>query len=91
MEEQHNEGQPPIISDDGSMPTSLWAAAVQVHEMYKAFTQSGFTQREALELVGFIAAASGIMEPGTRDSVENDSPKGLGLFDDDDEDFGDMV
>lgn len=91
MEEQYNEGQPPTIYDDGAMPSSLWASAIQVHEMYMAFQQSGFSKKEALELVGFIAAASGIMEPNRRDSIENDTDRDLGLFDDDEDDFGDMV
>lgn len=93
MEEPNNESQPPIKFDEGSMPTALWAAAVQVHEIYLAFQQSGFTKKEALELVGFIAAASGIMEPNQYNSLDDidKTENSRDNFDEDDDDLGDAI
>jgi hypothetical protein len=94
MEEQNNENQPVVI-DETAFPSALNVAAIQVHEMYLAFQKSGFTKEEALDLVGFIAGASGIMEPNRYDALDDelgDNPKHKkDFFDEDDEDFGDSL
>ncbi len=92
MEDQNNESQPPILFDESSLPTALDVAAIQVHEIYLAFQNSGFTKKEALELVGFIVAASGIMEPTQYDPLDDldKEPKSRDNFDDDD-DFGEPI
>jgi hypothetical protein len=94
MEEQNNENQPAVI-DETAFPSALNVAAIQVHEMYLAFQNSGFTKQEALELVGFIAGAAGIMEPNRYDPLDDElggNPKHTkDFFDDEDDDFGDSI
>ena len=56
------------MSDSKKIPVSIDApsylatVAIQMHEMYGELQRAGFTQKEALEIIGFIAA-SGVMEP----------------------------
>jgi hypothetical protein len=94
MEEQNNESQPVVIDED-AFPSALSVAAIQVHEMFLAFQNSGFTKQEALELVGFIAGASGIMEPSRYDPLDDElgeNPKHKkDFFGEDDDDFGDSL
>ena len=93
MEEPNNESQSPLVYDEDLFPSALGAAAIQIHEMFLAFQRSGFTRKEALELVGFIAAASGIMEPNQYDALDDEigkDPNERNRFDDD-EDFGDPI
>lgn len=88
MEEPNNESQPAITYDEDTFPSQLGMAAIQVHEMYLAFQNSGFTKQEALELVGFIAGASGIMEPNRYDPLDDEigkDPSSENTRDDDDD------
>ena len=96
MEEPNNESQSPITYDEDLFPSALGVAAIQIHEMYLAFQRSGFTKEEALDLVGFIAGASGIMEPTRYDPLDDelgDNPKNKKDFldEEDDDDFGDSL
>lgn len=63
----------------------LLSTAIQLNEMFNALQKAGFTNREALYIVGQTAAA-GIMEPVYSISLEDDYDDEDG-FDEDDDTF----
>jgi hypothetical protein len=44
--------------------TELAKAAAQVHELFRAYVDSGFSEQQALYLVGKLIAANAVQSPG---------------------------
>jgi hypothetical protein len=78
-----------LSDDELNLPfiTHMESVAIEIHEMYLHLKQAGFTQKEALFIVG-IAVGEGIMAPvySNYSNLDSDSHQ-----DDpeDDSDFGD--
>jgi hypothetical protein len=64
--------------------TNLQMAAADLHEMYLSLLWSGFTEKQALNIVG-MAVAGGMLSPYIVNSRENkDYVDGMDLDDDED-------
>lgn len=84
MSEDSLPSLPPADPQDPIAP--MVSVGVELHEMYLALNQAGFTKKEALFLVGQ-AVAAGVMLPV--DDLGPDDFDEIEMSLDDEEDFGD--
>lgn len=83
MSDEHAPDPQPVSSEPLDPITAMVAIGVELHEMYIALYDAGFTKREALFLVGQ-AVAAGVMLPN-QDFGPDDFD--VTVIDDDDDDL----